>query len=157
MKRIKSLAGLAIGVFGIIAVAWAQNDPKERKNTILMVAKSANATTAARCSAIVPYDPQPTKRKQRVRWTIKNDDNFKCENMDPLRVSVHLADDAMDSKILTATDPVFGAPRIIGRTRDDTPDGRYKYVVYFEDMQAGPDPELDVDGECKGCGPGGGR
>jgi hypothetical protein len=129
------------------------NDPRE--NAIWFAANdNHDAKITAACMAIVTTNSLKAKRKHKVRWHIENDPYNECEDLDYSQVELRFEKKIwrVDADTLK---PQGKKKRIDGKLKEtatDVPDGKYAYVIYYKNLRAS-DPELDILGDCGGCGP----
>jgi hypothetical protein len=102
------------------------------------------------------------KRNEIVRWRIENDEDNGCPGLTEDNVELQFANaiwlqppgSSTPTNILKATGEQILARIVNNETA--VPNGRYKYLLFYTTadgrLQASPDPEVDVDGSCPGCG-----
>jgi hypothetical protein len=135
------------------------------KLTIVMARNFGHSDpkVTAACTGTVTTFRVPAERKHRVRWKIVNDDDNPCPNLATADVSVKFDAPTMSAGRDTS-DPVLSEVKAQGSQirayvhADVTkvPNSERKYVVWYKNQQASPDPELDIEGDCGDCSPGGG-
>ena len=137
-------------------------DDADVKLTIIMAANLGheNGKVTAACQGAVTTNRIRAKRRMKVRWQIKNDDDNPCPNLNRSLVSVRF-----DLPTLAVgTDPaeavlseVYGQGNAIrARVHADpakVKDEKRKYTVWYNGKQAAPDPDLDIQGDCPTCAP----
>ena len=135
-----------------------------KRNVIWMTKNDGHpdTTVSAPCIGTASAYSIKVMRKQRVRWDVRNDDYNGCPNLTAADVTVVFANAILENPSNSAGAPVNQATYMGGQVRGRVhtsatvaPNGRQKYLVYYKGMKASPDPELDIDGDCGGCGPGG--
>ncbi len=143
-------------------------DPPHRNNLIVMTANDNHDTTvtAACVGTATTYRMRQVKRKHKLRWHIQNDLYNPCPFLNFADVELRfddpiMADGVQESEAaLDVLKPKPGKTYIDGRVHADQMKAPnkidHKYLVYYKGLKASPDPEIDIDGACGGCGPGGG-
>lgn len=134
------------------------------KRNIIWMTKNDGQTDEsidAPCLGTVSAYRVRAQRKQRVRWYVRNDQYNPCPNLDEDQVEVRFTKAVLSEQPNAEDPPVQNVKAMNGRINarvhvDETtaPDSIEKYLVYYMNKKASPDPELDINGDCGGCGPG---
>jgi hypothetical protein len=161
---ISLLAALAVGF--VLSSVVSFGGPHRSITIYMTSARSGNQGVVADCEAYVDADVLTVKRGHRIEWRIEDDSEVPCEGRDDSLVDVRLKTTVMGPSDGTATAPYVKVLRVTGvvwrrirgqiaKTRPgenpEAPDGLHGYVIFYDDMQASPDPEFDVDGDCTNC------
>ena len=121
----------------------------------------SDPTIQAPCEAVVTVARIKVQRNQWIRWHIHDDQYNRCPGLDESAVELVFANaifqdpDNPSNPPVAVLKPKMG-PRITARVYPNAmtvPNKAYKYFVRYKALQASPDPEVDVDGDCGGCGP----
>lgn len=160
VAAVSLLAGLAGGVLLLGGVPFGG---PHRTATIYMTRPiSADPNLVADCDAYVDADRLRVRRGHQIEWRIEDDPELPCDGLDERRVDVRLKTTGMGPSDGTATAPYIkvlpatGVLRVrirgrISKNGTEAPDGLHGYVIFYMNMQASPDPEYDVDGDCTNC------
>ena len=156
------------------AAPVAQQSPSANKKRITIIMTQAPIPSpmdlAASCAGTaVGGWPPKVKRQQVITWVVTNDTEEPCVGLDESKVTVEFINaiwvdnNELNNPGLPTLPPVKilsqnrGMNQIVGEVFFDSiavPDGRYKYVVKYFGLNASPDPDVDVDGDCGGgCAP----
>lgn len=136
----------------------ADDDPN-RQMVIIMSENMGSSTIPAACTAVIPNYTVKAMRKHKIRWNIQNDVFYPCPNLDDREVAVQFQEGTLaDSKRMDA--PLLSVKKgqgnkiqaYIHADENLVPDSKRKYWVTYKDKNASPDPEIDVSGDCPGCG-----
>jgi hypothetical protein len=139
-------------------------DPPHFQNLIIMTKNDDHDTAiTAPCIGTVTTFRLKVKRKHKIKWHIQNDLFNECPDLDENMVELRF-DTAAMSDDTNQSSPVLSVikaknGKIVARVHADptkVPDGKYRYKVYYMSMLAS-DPQLDISGDCGGCGPGSGQ
>lgn len=140
-------------------------DPPHFQNQIILTKNEGGVTgaTAACVGTVTMYRLPKVQRKHKIRWYIHNDPYNPCPMLDINQVELHFANAVMAEgvtpseaglNVLTVKPGQTWIQARVHANPATAPNGVKKYVVFYKMLQAGPDPELDIDGDCVGCGPG---
>jgi hypothetical protein len=149
--------------------AVTDGDPPHFINNIIMTANGGVPGVPATQTCVgtaTMYRLVGVQRKHKIRWNIQNDGANPCLNLQISQVELRFENAIMANGVgqgetpLNTLSPPGNAPFIQARVHANpsrAPDNPHaKYVVFYQGQQASPDPELDINGDCGGCGPGGG-
>jgi hypothetical protein len=171
MKRIAILGAVGVGLTLMLTAAIAQPPgphtppPKPRSAVIHMTHNFNTKLYPASCLGTITTETLPSRKDDVITWYIRsgnavnNDDvctdvNDPTKPMDKSLVELHFKDNVMGNMVLKATQLNGNGPWVIQGTVQAM-DGAHQYSVYFNNQQAGPDPEIEV--ACAECGGRGGR
>ncbi len=162
MKRLMMFAGVAV-VSTLIAVTV---HAKDRGPRIHFTQNHSNhGQYAGKCLGSVTYEILPAQPGDVVRWTIINGNGSGsaddvCEDqkttMDKTKVRLRFKRSPFTGSFGTAVElgppSMIGGKYVIEATVDSraVPTDRYQYVVVYDGVPAGPDPEIEID--CPTCG-----
>lgn len=145
-------------------------DPPHFQNTIIMTANGGVPGVAATAPCIgtaTMYRMVGVKRKHKIRWHIQNDPYNPCVGLQISQVEVRFTNSvlAQDESVQPSATAISNAApsgsntfiqvRIHADATRAPNNPHTKYRVFYQGQEASPDPEVDVDGSCGGCGPGG--
>jgi len=163
MKRFAIPAGVVLAVVMLTTGASAQPPPTPRFAVIHLTFNHNKTLFPADCLGTVTLETIPSQNNDPVTWLIRNgnaeNDDDVCMGIDRSQVSLHFKDDVMGvavHKVLTATQIMHKGKMvwaIQGTVDKGIMKGNYRYQVFYKNMAAGPDPEVDV--ACDSCGGGG--
>jgi hypothetical protein len=131
-------------------------------NVIWMTATAAGEEDIeAVCVGVATKYRLKGQRRQRVVWKIENDPNYPCPDLNVAQVQVRFSD---SMPLAENASPM--APPLDRMNGDNSgfirafihadsmyaPDDVHDYLIYYQDARASRDPELDIQGDCAGCG-----
>lgn len=157
MKRLAILTGIALACL----LATAEMTFARDRVAIIHLTQNFSSTQPAECVGTVATEVIPSRRRDQVTWIIRNgnseNDDDVCVGLDKSKVSLHFKDDVMGMaamRVLNATQIMYKG-RMVWAIQGNIDSGvpantAHGYMVFYKGMQAGPDPEIEVD--CPGCG-----
>jgi hypothetical protein len=132
----------------------------------VLASPGGSLLTAECIGTVTMYRMVGVKRKHKIRWHIQNDPFNGCPGLQVSQVQLRFGNAIMANGVGAGDSPLDTlAPNgsqtyIQGRVHANpsrAPNNPHaKYLVFYKNLQASPDPELDINGDCGSCGPGGG-
>jgi len=153
----------AAGTASTGAAASSDDDGPNVQNVIWMTKNDGHPDTSitAACVGTVTAYRVKTKKKHKVRWYVQNDPYNNCPNFEEDEVEVRFNEPTMAENTDPMATPLSNIKAVNGRiqarvhaSNDVVPETRVirKYLIFYKNEKASPDPELDIDGSCSGCG-----
>jgi hypothetical protein len=125
--------------------------------TVIYMTKNYNmGLYPAECLGSITTETLPSQNGEELTWVVKNGNGNNsddvCPNIDKSLVELRFKDDVMGTAVARSIKAklVGGVWKIKGTVDPGIPAGAHKYFVFYNGMQAGPDPEIEVG--CPGCG-----